>query len=161
MISRELVVFLRGHFALDWGGIHGAPHWSRVRLNGLRLARLNGANPRVVELFAFLHDACRVNDGHDPRHGQRAAALIRELNGRAFAIQRDDVRLLELACYDHSEGRTRADITVQTCWDADRLDLGRVGIIPDPRFLCTQVARSPETIREAYRRSIVPDHGFA
>lgn len=154
MIPVELVRFLRERFVLDWGGIHGAPHWARVRLNGLRLARLNGANPRVVELFAFLHDACRVNDGHDPAHGARAAALVGELNGRAFSLERDEARLLELACRDHSAGSTRGDITVQTCWDADRLDLGRVGIVPDPRYLCTRVARVPEIIDEAYERSV-------
>lgn len=26
---------------------------------------------------------------------------------------------------------------VQACWDADRLDLGRVGIIPDPERMGT------------------------
>jgi uncharacterized protein len=30
------------------------------------------------------------------------------------------------------------NITVQTCWDADRLDLGRVGIKPDPKRLFTE-----------------------
>jgi hypothetical protein len=33
------------------------------------------------------------------------------------------------------------DITVQTCWDADRLDLPRVGIQPLPQFLCTEAAK--------------------
>ena len=28
---------------------------------------------------------------------------------------------------------TEADITIQTCWDSDRLDLGRVGMMPEPR----------------------------
>ncbi len=154
MIPRELVAFLRERFALDWGGIHGAPHWARVRLNGLRLARLNGANPRVVELFAFLHDACRQHEGHDPGHGARAAALVAEHNGRLFSLDPREARLLALACRDHSDGGTRADVTVQTCWDADRLDLGRVGIVPDPRRLGTRVARAPEIIEEAYERSV-------
>jgi uncharacterized protein len=30
---------------------------------------------------------------------------------------------------------------MQVCWDADRLDLGRVGIIPKPDRLCTNAAR--------------------
>ncbi len=41
---------------------------------------------------------------------------------------------------------TAGDITVQTCWDADRLDLGRVGITPNPRWLCTACAKDPATI---------------
>jgi uncharacterized protein len=46
-----------------------------------------------------------------------------------------------------------ADITIQTCWDADRLDLGRVGIVPDPARLCTVAARDPDLIRWAIERS--------
>ena len=29
-------------------------------------------------------------------------------------------------------------ITIGTCWDADRLDLGRVGVIPSVDFMSTQ-----------------------
>jgi uncharacterized protein len=43
---------------------------------------------------------------------------------------------------------------VQTCWDADRLDLGRVGKRPDPRRLCTPAARDRDVIEWAYRRSL-------
>jgi uncharacterized protein len=38
---------------------------------------------------------------------------------------------------------------VQTCWDADRLDLGRVGIIPRPDRLCTEEARDPVLFERA------------
>ena len=30
------------------------------------------------------------------------------------------------ACRDHSMGRLSRDLTIQVCWDADRLDLGRL-----------------------------------
>ncbi|MBT5083254.1 MAG: hypothetical protein HOM62_22025 [Rhodospirillaceae bacterium] len=46
-----------------------------------------------------------------------------------------------------------ADITVQTCWDADRLDLGRAGIVPDPRYLCTDAAKEPRMIEWAHNRA--------
>jgi uncharacterized protein len=45
-------------------------------------------------------------------------------------------------------------MTVLTCWDADRLDLGRVGIKPNPHRLCTAAARDPMMIEWAYKRSI-------
>jgi len=45
---------------------------------------------------------------------------------------------------------------VQTCWDSDRLDLGRVGIQPRPERLCTAAAQDPGTIRWAYERSMEP-----
>ncbi len=153
MISSELVSFLRQEFMLDWHGIHGARHWARVRYNGLVIACRNGANVQVVELFSFLHDARRNNDGSDPLHGERAAELVRELQGKYFNLERAELRLLELACREHTAGQTDADLTVQTCWDADRLDLGRVGIRPDPAYLCTDAAREPATIAAACERS--------
>ena len=153
-VTQELVDFIRSQFCLDWFGIHGAAHWARARVNGLQLARTTGANVKVVELFAFLHDAQRQNDGRDPEHGERAAGLVRELNGQFFSLDRPELLLLEHACREHSKGGLEADATVQTCWDADRLDLGRVGKHPDPRKLCTAVARQLETIEAAYRRSI-------
>jgi uncharacterized protein len=45
-------------------------------------------------------------------------------------------------------------VTVSTCWDADRLDLGRVGIEPHPDYLCTAEARHPETIAAAHGRAL-------
>jgi len=157
VISQELIRFLRTEFRLDWRGIHGAGHWARVRLNGLQLATATGASTKVVELFAFLHDARRIHDGGDPSHGARAAELVREIDGRFFSLERDELRLLELACRDHSSGQLLADVTVQTCWDADRLDLGRVGIRPDPECLCTDEARRRDVIAAAYERSIARD----
>ena len=50
------------------------------------------------------------------------------------------------------------DITVQCCWDADRLDLGRV--MPDPRRLCTDAAKSDKMRKWADGRAcfdVVPD----
>ena len=53
-----------------------------------------------------------------------------------------------------ADGFIEADITVQTCWDSDRLDLGRVGIKPMADKLCTKVAKKNEVIEAAHRRSI-------
>lgn len=154
VVTRELVDFLREEFRLDWNGIHGAGHWARVRHNGLLLAEVNRADPTVVELFAFLHDVRRHGDGSDPAHGERAAELVLEIDGRFFSLARAERRLLERACRDHSAGGLEADVTVQTCWDADRLDLGRIGIRPDPALLCTGEARRPEVIAAAFERSL-------
>lgn len=154
MISHDLTRILRNRFALDWTGIHGTPHWSRVRENGLRLAESTGANTQVIELFAFLHDSMRLSDGHDPDHGDRAAQFAQELAGTAFDLDTPDLDCLLIACRGHSDGLTTGDITVLTCWDADRLDLGRVGICPHPDRLCTDAARDPVMLEWAYRRSL-------
>ena len=153
-VIRGLIPHLRSQFKLDWRDIHGVSHWVRVRQNGLYLCQSTGANARVVELFAFLHDSCRRNDGHDPEHGARAADYAQSLQGSVFTIPDGDFVVLVEACQGHTHGRYNDNVTVQTCWDADRLDLGRVGIRPLAERLCTEAARDPVLIESAYRRSI-------
>ena len=154
MISKQLISFARQEFRLDWDGIHGAPHWSRVRHTGLMLAEQTGANCRVVEYFAFIHDLGRFNDNHDPEHGYRAALIAEKIAGDLIDVTEVELELLMEACQGHSDGHQVADVTVMTCWDSDRLDLGRVGIRPDPGRLCTTQAKDAVFLREAYHRSI-------
>ncbi|HUR00758.1 MAG TPA: hypothetical protein VM166_15010, partial [Gemmatimonadaceae bacterium] len=59
------------------------------------------------------------------------------------------------ACRLHTDGLTDADPTLQACWDADRLDLGRVGVTPKADRLCTDTAR--DLIKWAHERA-VRDH---
>ena len=167
VITPQILTVLRTANTLHWHGIHGVTHWQRVRENGLRLAQMNGADALVVELFAFLHDIKRVNDGHDPQHGQRAADFVRTLcwtrhgqcseepdrDGALIRLSDAQFEHLTYACAHHTEGLVEGPLTVRTCWDADRLDLGRVGIIPDPRRLCTAAARDPDIRQWAIRRS--------
>ena len=153
MDRHRLLAHLRSRFLLDWQGIHGAAHWARVRSHGLWLARRTGADAEVVELFAFLHDACRENDTHDPEHGRRAARLAEELRGEYFELDDRRAALLDEALRRHPDGRITGDVTVRTSWDADRLDLGRAGIRPDPRRLSTVPARDPVRIELAWQRS--------
>jgi len=155
MISHAYVEFLRIHFALDWDGIHGASHWARVRANGLLLAEQTGADPKVVEVFAFVHDVERRSDGSDPDHGPPAAGLAAEINSEFFGLTQAQLRWLIEACEGHSFGGTQGNPTVLTCWDADRLDLGRVGIKPIAKKLCTAAAREDTMIEWSYKRSIL------
>jgi uncharacterized protein len=140
-------------YALPWSGDHGVAHWARVLENGLRLAEETGAIVEVVQLFAVLHDSRRRTENSDRDHGPRAAEFARTLRGRLFDLSDQDFGLLHRACAGHTHERTHPDVTIQTCWDADRLDLGRVGITPNPRRLCTEVARRPATIEWADRRA--------
>ena len=135
ILTRPLVTLLRTTFRLDWHGIHGAPHWPRVRATGLRLAPHTGANPEVVEWFAFLHDVRRLDDGIDELHGARAAEFAFTLRGDLLKLSDADFERLHYACSHHSNGLTEAHVTVQTCWDANRLDLGQGGnpaVAPPP-----------------------------
>jgi uncharacterized protein len=141
VITKDLLKFLKGRFALEWNGMHGVKHWSRVRRNGMAIARESGANSAVVELFAFLHDCCRTHDGTDNGHGWRAARLVEKLQGKVFLLSAPMLRQLIDACEGHTHEQTHCDLTIATCWDADRLDLGRVGIRPDPERLSTEAAK--------------------
>jgi len=151
---RTLLRVVREQFRLDWRGIHGVSHWGRVRGNGLAMARANRARADVVELFAFLHDSRRFHDGLDRGHGARGADFTLQLNNELLWLDRPGLEMLTYAVRHHSDGLVEADVTVQTCWDADRLDLGRVGIRPRPDRLCTEVARDPVLREIAYRRSV-------
>lgn len=154
-ITPPLIDYIKKNYALHWNGIHGWNHWVRVYENGLHLARQNGADQVVVALFAFTHDMARLNDRFDPLHGPRAAKRVhRNLQGKLIQLIPSQFELLMEAVKNHTRGFTEADITVMTCWDADRLDLGRVGIYPAPDRLCTAEARDISTIEWAYKRSI-------
>lgn len=147
-------------YSLPRDGDHGVAHWARVLENGIRLAKETGANVEVVTLFAVFHDSKRVNEITDPGHGQRGADFATELRGRVFDLLDDEFNLLYHACAEHTGGKTHGDITVQTCWDADRLDLGRVGILPHLSKLCTDAAKTPEMIKWADGRAsfgVVPE----
>ena len=141
-ISQEFFEHLVDNHMLGHSGYHGKDHWLRVLRNGRDLAALTGANLKVVELFAVIHDSQRENEDYDPDHGRRAAAYARTLQGVWFNLSETELDLLCEACSYHSDGLIVANLTVQVCWDADRLDLGRVGIRPDPRYLCTEAAKS-------------------
>ncbi|MEZ7812233.1 MAG: hypothetical protein QMB16_00855 [Paracoccaceae bacterium] len=141
-------------YKLDHSGYHGFYHWMRVLHNGRIIANLTGANIKVVELFCLLHDTKRKNDNQDPLHGHRAALHAQSSRGLLFKTTDAEMEQLIEACTYHSDGHTDGDITVQTCWDADRLDLGRVGIRPVPHRLCTEAARLPSILEAAYERSV-------
>jgi uncharacterized protein len=139
-------------YSLPVRGMHGVVHWARVMENGLRLAEELGADADIVTLFALIHDSRRINEDRDPGHGLCGAELARSLRGTLVRLDDRQFQLLHDACRLHTDGLTDGDLTVQVCWDADRLDLGRVGIRPDPHRLCTDAGRA--MISWAHRRAI-------
>ncbi len=153
IITRELLGWLSTQYQLDWFGIHGVRHWARVRANGVALARKTGASRPVVELFSFLHDCARWDDGEDPEHGNRAGELALQLNGDLFQLGQGELALLVEALQGHDIINWHGHTTIATCWDADRLDLLRVGVRPDPRFLCTEPGKRMSMALPRYART--------
>ncbi len=122
--------------------LHGPAHWKRVRRNGLLLATKTGADPVVVRLFSVLHDSRRTNDGWDHGHGSRGADFATQLRKEWLAnISDAQFEMLHYACTWHTDGHHHDDPTIGTCSDADRLDLGRVSIIPSSEFMSTAFAK--------------------
>ena len=163
VLSESLIEAVVKQVSINPRGIHGLSHWARVLDNGLRLAATNGADPAVVELFALFHDSRRLNDNADPEHGPRGAELAAQLHGSLFHLDPEQLHLLLTACRLHTAARSHDNLTVQTCFDADRLDLARIGKTVDPAFLCTEAAKDPATIAWASERSIarmVPENAL-
>lgn len=153
MITKRLVRAILEQYRLPTSGIHGISHWARVLENGRELAQKTGADIEVVEFFALFHDSCRENEHRDDGHGVRGAELALTMRGEFFDLSDSAFDLLLFACRHHTDGTVEGDITVRTCWDSDRLDLGRVSVAPDPSMLCTQAARGPDMIAWAEARS--------
>lgn len=111
-------------------GIHGIDHWVRVFRNCLTIdPKPSFEHIDFYYRFAALHDCCRINDEQDGYHGYRAATFF-GLRGK-----------LEEAVSMHNSAQISLDPLIGTCWDADRLDLWRVGIIPEVQFLSTDGGR--------------------
>ena len=155
LISHDLIFTLKKNYPLDWNGTHGIRHWLRVWENGRYLSEKTGANKKVVDLFAMFHDCKRKNEYSDPNHGERGAKLASRLRKKIFTLGDNDFELLRIACMEHTGSISNPDVTIQTCFDADRLDLGRVGKKPDPKFLNSAAAKDQDVIEWAYKRSIM------
>lgn len=137
---------------IDFNGVHGFAHWQAVYRTGRLLS--NQVDGTVLFLFSVFHDFFRETDYADPKHGERAVesmSLIEahlkmvgktltklQMEKLAFALKYHD---LEPEAYGQLDSPLKDDKTVQICLDADKLDLGRVGIQPDERYFLTKEAK--------------------
>jgi len=124
-------------FASD---IHGLKHWRTVERNGHYLAQFNQADNLVISYFAYFHDCMRQNEHQDPEHGPRGAKYAKKVK-KLIGLNTIQLKQLVNACSGHTYGRKTDCITIATCWDADRLDLARVGIVPNSKYLLTTEAK--------------------
>lgn len=139
-IVKEIRQYVHSRWRL--GETHGISHWDRVYANGQKLITPE-VNPLVITLFAYLHDSCRLNDGDDIYHGKRAAEWIDTLRDTYLkSVSDEDLILLKEACRLNTIAHKTGNPTIDACFDADRLDLWRVEIVPDPARLATEKGKA-------------------
>ena len=151
----QIVEDIRRYVHAQWtlGALHGIRHWDRVYENGQKLLTPD-TNPLVIGLFAYLHDSCRIDDGEDLYHGKRAADWIETLRGTYLKdVSNEEIELLQEACRLHTTKLKTGNPTIDACFDSDRLDLWRVGIIPDPTRLATE--KGKEIANSTYYKSLI------
>lgn len=134
------------NFKLDIDGDHGKYHWNRVYLNTLMLSKYYSIiDTHFFALFALFHDSSRENEYWDEEHGKRGGDLLKTLLHNDMPLYQDELDKLCFACANHTSPNLKhqfaQDLMVHICWDADRLDLGRVFIKPDPKYFFTDYAK--------------------
>ncbi|MFA4929959.1 MAG: hypothetical protein WC558_15690 [Patulibacter sp.] len=150
----DLVRIVERHATHLQSAIHGPSHWRAVGAVAAELAGTSRAEPgttsattvepdrELLLLFALLHDAMREDDGRDLEHGPRAEILLERLRADGtIALSEARAAVLAEALRDHTNGTLSPEPTIGICWDADRLLIGRVGIVPDARFCSTAEGR--------------------
>jgi len=140
MISQIILDQIKEHTSMWHSEYHGIVHWKQVEKNGLYLCDFTGADKQVVSLFGYFHDCMRFDEGADKGHGLRSANYAK-YHRDLLDITDDQFDSLYKACAGHTGGRKPANVTIATCWDADRLDIGRVGAIVKEKFLYSDEAK--------------------
>ncbi|SFG66301.1 hypothetical protein [Neptunomonas qingdaonensis] len=153
-IQKDLMQAIISSFKLDLDGLHGINHWARVYINGKIITDLHGINGEVVELFSIFHDSMRLSESIDKCHGYRGAEFAKSLRGKYFELSDRDFDLLYKACKFHTYPIKIDNIVIQSCWDADRLDLGRYGLPLNKNFIAPSTVENLKIINEAYTNGL-------
>lgn len=139
--------------------IHGLEHSQRVERNVLLLSD-SSVNTTVARLFAYFHDACRSMHSHtllfnnndssiakpnkeresEAEHGIKAGQLVKSYRNTLLkGLTDNEVEMLATACELHTTTLRTGNATIDICFDADRLDLWRCGIIPRQGKMATSI----------------------
>ena len=136
--ASELRRFSASRWPIGMGETHGVKHWDRVAKFG-RLLYQEGADMDVIMAFAYLHDSERMDNAEDVNHGKRASKLIDAIRySQLKELSDEQIEKLKRACELHTIEHRTGDITIDICFDADRMDLLRVGIVPLPERMATK-----------------------
>lgn len=159
MIDQDSLACLKTYWSYD-SQLHGARHWAHVAYFGRKLATMSGLDEsafRCVNAFAWTHDLWRMHDGGGNQHGRDGFDRFQELDCDLVRQLNEPERQFVARCIrHHSDGYTARDAceqglfdgiglpdlwmidTAGCCWDADRLDLSRLGRSPIARYMSTR-----------------------
>lgn len=141
-LLKDIEAVALSHFVLGEGSIHGLEHWKQVEENGILLAQQPDTDILVVRLFSLLHDCKREEEYEDYFHGERSAELVLSLRENLLVeLSGWQVEKLWWACNYHNKGVTHLDPTIGACFDADRLELERCGILPRVDLMSTPLGK--------------------
>ena len=139
--------------------VHGPAHWARVFRFGDLLAekmQLPLEQRQCVQVFAWTHDLARWDDNGGNEHAIAGAGYLDEVVPVLFArLSNEQREVIRTAIRHHADslavdeayhsgwfehlcwGKSELLNTIGCCWDADRLDLLRLGIEPDGARMST------------------------
>jgi hypothetical protein len=73
-----------------------------------------------------------------PEHGQRSAQFVLELKQIELEFLNDEQVNLLWFCKNHNDGIISDNVTIGTCFDSDRIELIRCGMVPKPSLMSTK-----------------------
>jgi uncharacterized protein len=150
---QRIIELAKNEFIMEDHNIHGFDHWEEVEKNGIMLSDQNGVDLVIVRLFAHIHDCKRQDDFMDSEHGERAAEFVLQLKekGELTFLNDEQINTLWFACENHNKGFTSTNITIGACFDADRIELIRCGMVPKPNLMSTPTGiRIAEKMQRLY-----------
>lgn len=156
--------------------LHGMRHWLAVRDTAVELLAEEQATcpwaTQTITLFALFHDCARTTEGRCVEHGKAGANRLRAADLNSYRDAYGDplfsglvsAPLARYACEVHTlvdrpdtspllsgGGFTRPQLAViGICLDADRLDLPRVGTLPNPAFMASATGKRLAEAWQAY-----------
>ena len=114
-------------------GVHGLEHLRRVALSAGVLAKQVGADVESCVVGGFLHDCARTGDESGTAHALHSAIQARVILDKHYPHL--DAYTILFAIQFHADGKTTGDPITACIWDADRLDLQRLGRTIDKNLL--------------------------
>ena len=141
---------------------HGFEHWRNVVSWANFLASyINGVDITVTTWFALFHDTQRKNEGRDVEHGARAQSYVYSFRETFLSpLSNNQMIKLGISCLIHTTAWKLDDATLQVCCDADRLDLYRCGIKPNPKYLFTDIAKKIAEVGKMTPTDCIKDRDF-